>query len=245
MPSIFKIFHTIISRCIISLIIISSLPFLAIIWTIPRTLRFKSKIIFSVIHIFYKLIAWATLLPISYKGLGNIPKKDPAIIIANHQSALDIPLLALILRGKPHIWLARHELAEGLIIRLIIPLFTIIADVTNIRAAAISLRKILQTLHKTDATLLIFPEGRRFDDGQIHHFHDGFALIAQKTERPVIPVYIDKLYQAYPRNSWFITHTPITITIGPSFTIEKHETISEFKDRIASWFLKQADRPTP
>lgn len=243
MPSFFKILHTCISRLAIGCIVLCSAPLLAIIWILPRAKRFKNHIIFLIVHLFYKLIAWATFLPISYKGLHNITQ-NPAIYVANHQSSLDIPLLALILNGKPHIWLARNELMETFIIKFIIPLFTIVADVTNTRTAALSLRKILHTLHETNANLLIFPEGSRFNDGNIHDFYDGFALIAKKTARPVIPVYIDNLYQAYPRNSWFISHIPITITIGVPLTIDKDETASNFKKRVQDWFFEQKSHPT-
>ena len=58
--------------------------------------------------IFYAITIRALLLPIKVVGLENIPH-TPAIIAANHQSALDIPLVGNLMRCYPHIWFLKHE----------------------------------------------------------------------------------------------------------------------------------------
>ena len=47
---------------------------------------------------------WATFLPIHVEGKENLIEQ-PAIIIANHQSSLDIPVIGALFDHHPHVWL--------------------------------------------------------------------------------------------------------------------------------------------
>ena len=44
---------------------------------------------------------------------------------------------------------------------------------------------------------LVFPEGRRSPDGEIHRFESGIGLMALKLELPVVPVYLEGLHEIY------------------------------------------------
>jgi 1-acyl-sn-glycerol-3-phosphate acyltransferase len=216
------------------------LPVLGCIALLPPSFRFKNKLLFRMMHIFFWCGIRSTFISVSYKGLENLPT-EPAIFIANHQSSLDIPLIGILAQGMPHIWLARGELMETMLISLLLPLFTIVIDIHTARSAAISLRKTLRLLQATQAHIMIFPEGSRFDDGKIHSFFDGFAFFAVQLKRPVIPVYINGLNKVYPKNSWFITNFPVTITVGPAFYCKEDETLDIFQERVHKFFVTLAD----
>lgn len=239
--SLFIILHTLISRFLLFCLSFFIAPFILLVACFSVQYRFSSRWIFKIVHGFYQLVRRATLLPIMYSGLEHLPV-EPAIFVANHQSSLDIPLLGILAQGHPHIWLARGELMETLVIRWILPIFTIVADVTNIRAAALSLRRIFTVLQTTNAHLMIFPEGSRFDDDQIHPFFNGFVIIAKKMQRPVIPVYIDGLNKVYPRDSWFIRRYPVTVIVGQAMHMRPDESDEHFKERVQSWFFDQLNK---
>src|SRR5439155_27117554 len=149
------------------LIILSIIAFLPLFCMalMSREGRLNSPLVFWIMDWFYWAILKCSLLPITYYGTENIPH-EPAIFVANHQSSLDIPLLGLLANKKSHIWLARHELMDTFVLRFILPIFTVIADVTSIKSSVRSFRMILSLLIDKPRHLMIFPEGSRFDDGK-------------------------------------------------------------------------------
>ena len=54
---------------------------------------------------------------------------------------------------------------------------------------------------KDQRAVLLFPEGTRTIDGRISEFKPGLALLAKKTNAPIVPVVIDGAYEAWPRTS--------------------------------------------
>ena len=166
---------------------------------------------FLVIIIFYKLIErffyWmaikASFIPISYQGLQNIPS-NACIVVANHQSSFDIPVIGYALGKRPHIWLAWSALGNGPLLQFILKRIAVLVDPSSPNKAARSLIEVINTIKKHPWDLVIFPEGGRYTDGNINKFFNGFAIIAQKTNRPVLPIKIIGLNTVYPPHSWWV-----------------------------------------
>jgi 1-acyl-sn-glycerol-3-phosphate acyltransferase len=233
--------HTIISRILVVLLSAAAVIPVACIMCVPRRIRLKSTFLFSVIYWFYKALLWTLFIPIRIEGKEHIPTQ-PAIFVSNHQSSLDIPLVGSLVGEHPHLWLARSELMESWLFRLIIPIFAEIVEVGDPRKAMRSLLTILKTLNSSKAHLMIFPEGQRFTDGSVHEFFGGFVILAKKTGRPVVPVYIGGVNKVYPPNSfWLYTH-PVTVVVGPPLIVGQEEDDEQFKQRVYSWFVRQAQQ---
>jgi 1-acyl-sn-glycerol-3-phosphate acyltransferase len=230
------------SRFLLILITIVFLIPIIIFICIPERYRYKYPIIFYPINWFYVAILKGSMLPITYKGLENIPEDKPVIFAANHQSTLDIPLLGVLSKGVPHVWLAKAELMDSFIIRFIVPLISVLVDVSSPRNAMLSLRKILNIVNNHYRNLMIFPEGARYTDGKIHDFFGGFAVLAKKTGRSVVPVCIVGIDKAYPPETFWVYMYPITVIVGKPFVYEEHDTDETFKNRVRSWFVEQMEQ---
>src|SRR5579872_3425750 len=102
---------------LIVIVIVFLIPIIIFI-CIPQKYRYNYPILFYPIHWFYVAILKGSMLPITYKGLENIPKDKPVIFAANHQSTLDIPLLGVLSKGVPHVWLAKAELMDSIFIQI-------------------------------------------------------------------------------------------------------------------------------
>jgi 1-acyl-sn-glycerol-3-phosphate acyltransferase len=227
------------------LLIITTIFFLipiAIFICIPERYRYKYPVLFYPIHWFYVAILKGSMLPITYKGLENIPQDKAVIFAANHQSTLDIPLVGVLSKGVPHVWLAKAELMDSFFIRWIVPLISVLVDVSSPRNAMLSLRKILNIVNNHHRNLMIFPEGARYTDGKIHDFFGGFAVIAKKTGRPVVPVCILGIDKAYPPETFWVHLYPITVIVGKPFMYEEHDTDETFKNRVYQWFVEQLEQ---
>ncbi len=226
------------------LIVVSIIFFIpiAIFVCIPEKYRYKFPIVFYPVHWFYVAILKCSFLRITYKGLENIPKNQAVIFAANHQSTLDIPLVGVLSKGVPHVWLAKAELMDSIFIRWLVPLISVLVDVSSPRNAMLSLRKIVNIVNNHHRNLIIFPEGTRRVDGKIHDFFGGFAIIAKKTGRPVVPVCILGINKAYPPETFWLHLYPITVIVGKPFIYGEHDTDESFKERVRQWFIEQMEQ---
>jgi len=127
----------------------------------------------------------------------RIPAKGPCLIVANHQSFYDPPLIGCPAHWRMITFLSRaslydSQLAGGIIKKLnTVPIRDGEGDIRAIR-------NILERLNKGEA-VLIFPEGSRTFDGALQPFRDGAALIIRRAKCPVIPVAVEGAFDAWPR----------------------------------------------
>ena len=236
---IITFFYTLVVRCLVVKVCgLAIIPF-AISACIPQKYRFDSTYIYRMVNFFYWLILKVTGLSITYKGRENIPA-EPVIFVANHQSSLDIPLVGLLAQHTPHIWLARHELTESLLLRWVLPIFAVIVDINSRHSSIASLRRVLSLISNKHRHLVIFPEGSRFADGQIHNFFGGFVVLAKMTGRSIVPVYVHRANTVYPRGAFLMHRHPITVVVGSPMSYTSTDTNASFKKRVHDWFIETA-----
>lgn len=231
---------TLLSRFLLLLFMILYAIPLLIIWILPKSWLYESRIFFWMCDIFYRFMVRFSFLPITYSGLENLPD-EPAVIVANHQSSMDIPLVGKALHRHPHIWLAKSELLESPILRYILPRVAVIVDMSTPQKGVRSLIQTINILNGTNCHAIIFPEGTRRTDGQVHDFFGGFVILAKKTGRPVIPMRIFGVNKAYPPDTFIVNYVPIKVVIGPKFVYHEGDTDEAFKERVYNWFLEQKE----
>ena len=127
----------------------------------------------------------------------RIPAEGPCLIVANHQSFYDPPLIGCPVHWRLITFLSRaslydSKLAGGIIKKLnTVPIRDGEGDIRAIR-------DIIERL-KLGEAVLIFPEGSRTFDGALQPFRDGAALVIRRAKCPVIPVAVEGAYDAWPR----------------------------------------------
>ncbi len=208
-----------------------------IISCLPEKWRYDNRLYYWFTNFVYKATVLGTFLPVKIEGRENIPT-EPAIFIANHESALDIPVLGSILDGAPHVWLFYVRYAKIPLIGFLLRRMNVVIDPSGLRKLVSSLDKTVKIIKDRKTHVLIFPEGGRFIDGTVHKFFYGFAVLAKGTKRPVVPVMMYNLGKAYPPNAFFIRQYPITILIGKPFYFQEGETEQEFVKRVHAWFIE-------
>lgn len=151
------------------------------------------------------------LYPTKLIGKKQIPK-GKCIIASNHRSNMDVVLLAVNTWEKKY-YLAKKELFKGKFKSALFKSFGAIkidrgaSDVGAIKSALSVLKK--------DKKLVIFPEGTRNNDGEMHGIKQGIAMLAIKGQSPIVPMYIAKKAKAFRRNKIFF---------GQPFTLEQFYT---------------------
>ena len=62
--------------------------------------------------------------------------------------------------------------------------------------------------------LIIYPEGTRSVDGEIHSFRPGIGLLALRSRVPVVPLYIEGTYASQPKGMFFPRPRQIVVSVG-------------------------------
>ncbi|MDO9116454.1 MAG: AMP-binding protein [Nitrospira sp.] len=148
-------------------------------------------------------------------GADHLPLNGPFLLAANHTSYLD-PFVILAaapatvferlysiglqtyFRGALMQWVAR--------VARVIPVGLEASLVSALQAAALVLRQ--------GQGLLVFPEGQRSVDGTLKPFRPGIGILACELGVPVIPIWIDGAFQAWPVGPWWPRPHPVSLVVG-------------------------------
>ena len=216
-------------------LIIYFVPFLILILT-PIKYRLQSKFFGMLMYGFYWGSLKCALIPIQYEGLEHVPN-GPAIFAANHQSSLDIPLIGKLAGWTPQAWLATTYLLQSPLLRFWVPRIAVMVDTETPFKAMRSLLDIIKLVEDKNCHVMIFPEGERFFDDQVHEFFGGFAILAKKLKRPVVPVCIMGANKVYPRGAFWVNWQEIRVVVGKPFYYHDEDTDEIFKQRVYQWFV--------
>ncbi len=121
------------------------------------------------------------------RGREHVPRTGGLVVAANHISFWDPPLIGAALPREAY-FLAKEELFQmpglNVAIRLLnaIPIRRGVADLSGLSKA----REVL----RLGRALLMFPEGSRMRDGELHPARPGVGMMAVQADVPVLPCYI-------------------------------------------------------
>ncbi len=133
-------------------------------------------------------------------GVEHLDPKQAYVIVSNHQSMADIPLICNVHFDAK--WLAKAELFRlpfaGWLLRWAgdIPV-----ERSDRRKAAQALLQCVRCL-RGGCSVVFFPEGTRSPDGEVKAFNDGPFQLAIREKVKVLPLAVEGSGAALPRNSW-------------------------------------------
>lgn len=156
-------------------------------------------------------------------GREHLPPAGPVLVVSNHQSHLDPPLVGLACSRQLK-YLARHGLFFWPFSWLIRSLGAVRLDK---KAGGVGGVKATLRLLRENEAVLVFPEGTRTLDGSLSPFMAGFCAIARRSGATILPVAIEGAFAALPRGAVFPRPNPITIVIGPPIIESEYKRMSE------------------
>lgn len=144
-------------------------------------------------------------------GTRNIPSRGGVLVLSNHQSNLDPPMIGISMR-RPMAFLAKSELFENPALSWLIRnlnAFPIRQGAGDIGAMRESIR-----LLQAGWLLNVFPEGSRTPDGELKPAQKGSPLLVRRAGVPVVPAVIDGTYDSWPRGQKWPTPRPVSVLFG-------------------------------
>ncbi len=150
---------------------------------------------------------------ISVRGVDNVPAEGPLIVVANHQSNMDPPLLAPFVPRRLK-FLAKHTLFKNSIASWFLHAwgaYPVNREARDVKA----MRWALEHLQQGGA-LVLFPEGTRHPKG-MGEAQTGAAMFALRTGATLLPVGITgtEVFRSVLRV--FVPSAKMTVTIGQPF----------------------------
>lgn len=168
------------------------------------------------------------------KGTENIPANGNFIIAPNHQSFLDGPICTTGLKGRTlrnTYYYATEEHVRDSVTRFVANNSNIIRmERRNLRNSILKLGKVLNM----GKNIVIFPEGRRTDDGKVGEFKKTFAILSKELQVPIVPVRILGAYEALPRGKKFPNNHKITIEYLKPIMPLQDESYEQVAERVRS-----------
>jgi 1-acyl-sn-glycerol-3-phosphate acyltransferase len=194
----------------------------------------------NVLAVFWSRLSCAIVpVRVSLTGIKNYSRTRSYVVVANHQSMVDIPAIHGFM-GLHIKWVMKQELRN-------IPIFgiachflgCIFIDRSHRDAAIQSIHQAKKRL-SAKASVLFFAEGTRSRDGKVQPFKKGAFVFARETGLPVLPVTIKNSYQLLPPDSLdlvpgqvaLIVHRPVYILPGDAARLE--EEIEAIRATIAA-----------
>ncbi len=133
-------------------------------------------------------VVLASVARVRVSGLENVPRSGPLILVANHLSNADPPLVVGWL--TPALGRRMHILAKEALFVGPVGSFLRSQGVTSVRAGGSDIeafRAARAVLERGDV-LCIFPEGTRSHSGLLGEPKPGVAMLATRTDAPILPV---------------------------------------------------------
>jgi 1-acyl-sn-glycerol-3-phosphate acyltransferase len=227
---------------LIAILVLIWLPLLALVRLVDRDpTRYRTG------YLFRKLgLAMSRVNPfwnITIEGHEGIDDRTPYVIVSNHLSNADIPVISNLPWEMK--WVAKRELFE---IPFVGWMMKLAGDIPVDRGRNINkvstFKKCIFYLRK-NTSVIFFPEGTRSRDGRLNRFSRGAFELAIREQVPLLPLVIDGTHGCLPKNSWLFkpdVHAKLKI-LEPiptkGFEADQvEELIDHVRDRMAEHLMQ-------
>jgi 1-acyl-sn-glycerol-3-phosphate acyltransferase len=175
--------------------------------------RSTSPVIEGIQRLWARTLVRAAGIDLHTENLDRIDPSQRYILVANHYSYLDIPVILAAVK-QPIRFMAKASLFK-------IPIFGwalsragfIPIDRKNRRTAVKSFDLAAERIRKGN-TIVIFPEEGRTRYREMKDFQRGAFLLAIKSGRTIVPMALDSTFDIWPARRWSITPGRVTIRVG-------------------------------
>lgn len=170
--------------------------------------------------------------------LARIPDQGPLILVTNHVTFLEVPMLYTHIRPRPVTGFAKAESWDNPFFGWVFDVWGVIplkrgeADISAMRSAKEKLRD--------GRIMAIAPEGTRSGHGRLLRAHPGVVLLAQWSGAPMLPV-VHTGGEDLKRNLARLRRTDFKIIVGNPFHIDFGDVkvTSEKRQAIADEIMYQ------
>ena len=164
------------------------------------------------------LAAWSSMaaiiarLKLIVEGEKHLWSQRPAVFVFNHQSAMDMLIVAKLLR-EDIVGIAKKEIKMQPLVGPVLQMAgTVFLDRENIKDPKQALQPAVDALRE-GKSIVIAPEGTRSKDGRLGKFKTGAFHLAMQGDVPIVPIVIHNALDALPNKSMVIRPAEVKVTV--------------------------------
>lgn len=158
-------------------------------------------------------------ITVSVEGAENIPKERGYVIVANHQSFLDINVVWHSIATAS--FMAKASLWKAPVFGWVLDRSGNIPIHKNPRLNA-GLGKILKKRFENNYNIVVFPEGHRSEDGRMFKFQNGIFRLAKEQHFSILPVTFINTGKILPKVKWAVYSGEVKMVIHPLIRYEDY-----------------------
>ena len=180
-------------------------------------------------RVWAKALLALAIIRLKVVGKEYVPREGNCLLASNHESTLDIYILAAVIPIR-FLFVMRKELFKVPLLGNVcknrgdLPL-----DQKHPAQTFLDMKKIMKLLEEGES-ILFFPEGQRHQG--LHSFKSGIARIAVESQKPVIPVAISGSGRLMPPKSFLLRPGRINVTFGKPLRFHENEEYQEVSQKI-------------
>ena len=176
-------------------------------------------------------------------GLEHVDKKASYVFMSNHLSAIDGPLLFMLIPQAIRVILKKESfripvVGQGMRLVGFVPV-----DRKGIRGGKRSIDRAVRMIREKRHSFLIFPEGTRSRDGMLQPFKRGGFFLALDSQVPVAPVSIQGTFELMPKGAFFIRKGEVKVRFHPPIPVRgfDRDSLPQLIDKVRKVILSGLD----
>ncbi|MFO0693938.1 MAG: AMP-binding protein [Polyangiales bacterium] len=181
--------------------------------------------------------------PIETHGLENLASTDHAVLVSNHQSAIDafVVVASLPLRFSVT---AKSELARHAWVRVALARLGVQFVERRVATESVAAARAIEARTRAGETPLFFPEGTYTRLGLLP-FHSGAFLLATHLGLPVIPIVLRGTRAILPPDGLFPRSGRVSVEVGAPIPPDgaDWESAVRLAERVRRWMLERSGEP--
>ena len=184
------------------------------------------------------MLVWFAGARVRVEGLQHLVPGSSYVIVANHLSFMDIPVILAYLPVEIR-FLAKRSLFKAPFIGYHLRRAGHLpVEREDVRASLRTMAEAAQMIRNRGISVLIFPEGGR-SPHEMREFREGAAYIAIKAGAPVVPVGLYGTRQLLPMGSIHVKPGEVVLRIGPPIATDelnirdRHALTEDLQQKVA------------
>ena len=158
--------------------------------------------------------------------------RRPYIVVANHQSFVDILLISHLPWEMK--WLSKADFFKYPLVGWLMRMAGDIKLIRGKRESVVAAMESCKDRLSKHVSVMIFPEGTRSTDGELRKFKDGAFRLAIETGIPILPLVLDGTHPALQKGDWRfgVTNAEVRVLEPIETSGMTLDDVSSLRDRV-------------